>query len=263
MPDSRFPKETLLSSTRLHRMTETMTTLRCPGCGAPASPDDGACGYCHAALTAVACPSCFAPVFRDTKHCPRCGVRTARESLGDWSALSCPRCTGRFAPVRVGDVELLECGDCGGAWMRPGPFERICAEREAQAAVLARPLSETRTAGGAPEKIRYLPCPQCSKHMNRVNFARYSGVIMDACKEHGTFFDRDELRRIVSFIREGGLDRARDRERERLVEEQQRLHRARLDLQQEHRKAQPHYLNERRKEGALEGFLVELFGLGF
>jgi hypothetical protein len=99
--------------------------------------------------------------------------------------------------------------------------------------------------------------------MNRVNFARYSGVIMDVCKEHGTFFDRDELRRIVTFIRGGGLDRARDRERERLVEEQQRLRRAQLDLEQQRRQAQPHYVNERRRVGALEGFLVEMFGLGW
>jgi Zn-finger nucleic acid-binding protein len=237
--------------------------LRCPGCGAPASPDEGACGYCRAALTAIACPSCFTPVFRDTKHCPRCGVRTAREELGEWSSWRCPRCAGPFTPVRVGDVELLECGGCGAAWMRPGPFERICAERETQAAVMARPLSDVRGDRADPEKIRYLPCPECAKHMNRVNFARYSGVIMDVCKEHGTFFDRDELRRIVSFISEGGMDRSRERERERLVEEQQRLRRMQLDLETVRRKAQPYHVNELRQEGALQGFLVEMFGLGF
>lgn len=244
-------------------MTDTMTTLRCPGCGAPASPDEGSCGYCLAPLTAMACPSCFAPVFKNTTHCPRCGVRTAREVLGEWAKWNCPRCDGRFTPVRVGDVELLECGGCGGAWMRPGPFERVCAERETQAAVMARPLSEARVAAEGPEKVRYLPCPECRKHMNRVNFAKYSGVIMDVCKEHGTFFDRDELRRIVTFIREGGIDRSRERERERLVEEQQRLHRMQLDLDQARRKAQPHVMMPARREGTLERVLADLFGLGF
>lgn len=244
-------------------MSETIASLRCPGCGAPASPDDEACGYCRAALTAMACPSCFTPVFRDTRHCPRCGVRTAREELGDWSSSPCPRCAGRFAPVRVGEVELLECGGCGGAWMQPGPFERVCAERETQAAVLAGPLSEVRRGAPRAETVRYLPCPECRKHMNRVNFARYSGVIMDVCKEHGTFFDRDELRRIVSFIRDGGMDRARERERERLVDEQRRLRRMQLDLEQQRRKAQPHFMHERRGSGALDGVLAELFGLGF
>lgn len=243
-------------------MTDATTTLRCPGCGAPVSPDEGACEYCHAALTAMACPNCFAPVFKDTKHCPRCGVRTAREELGPWSEWSCPRCTGRFTPVRVGDVELLECGDCGGAWMHPGPFERVCAEREAQAEVLSRSLAESRPATREAEKVRYLPCPECQKPMNRVNFARYSGVIMDVCKEHGTFFDRDELRRIVTFIREGGLEKSREKQRERLVEEQQRLQRLQQQVAMERRQAPVQYVRVRDRS-PLGVILSEMFGLGF
>ena len=65
--------------------------------------------------------------------------------------------------------------------------------------------------------------------MNRVNFARCSGVVVDVCKAHGTWFDRDELRRIVEFIRAGGLEQARafeldqlERERRALTAERQR-----------------------------------------
>ncbi len=50
--------------------------------------------------------------------------------------------------------------------------------------------------------------------MNRVNFARVSGVILDICKADGVWFDREELRRIVEFIRAGGLETSRERERE-------------------------------------------------
>ena len=32
---------------------------------------------------------------------------------------------------------------------------------------------------------------------------------MDVCKPHGTWFDKDELRRIVEFIRAGGIEKAR------------------------------------------------------
>jgi hypothetical protein len=49
--------------------------------------------------------------------------------------------------------------------------------------------------------------------MNRVNFARCSGVVLDVCRRHGTWFDMQELHRIVHFIRAGGLDDARDRRR--------------------------------------------------
>ena len=54
--------------------------------------------------------------------------------------------------------------------------------------------------------------------MNRVNYARRSGVVLDVCKEHGIWFDKDELRRVLAFISEGGLDRARELELEELKE---------------------------------------------
>jgi Zn-finger nucleic acid-binding protein len=49
--------------------------------------------------------------------------------------------------------------------------------------------------------------------MNRINFARCSGVIVDICKGHGTWFDRDELSGIVQFIRSGGLEISRQKEK--------------------------------------------------
>ena len=60
--------------------------------------------------------------------------------------------------------------------------------------------------------------------MNRINFARCSGVIVDVCKGHGTWFDRDELRTIVEFVRGGGLELAREREKSEIRYERERLH---------------------------------------
>ena len=59
--------------------------------------------------------------------------------------------------------------------------------------------------------------------MNRINFARCSGVIVDVCKGHGTWFDRDELRAIVEFVRGGGLELSRDREKRELEYEREQL----------------------------------------
>ena len=58
--------------------------------------------------------------------------------------------------------------------------------------------------------------------MNRINFARCSGVIVDVCRGHGTWFDASELREIVEFIRGGGLELAPKRERE-IESERERL----------------------------------------
>ena len=59
--------------------------------------------------------------------------------------------------------------------------------------------------------------------MNRINFARLSGTVIDVCKGHGTFLDRGELHQVVRFILDGGMDRLRRVEREELIEEQRRL----------------------------------------
>ncbi len=59
--------------------------------------------------------------------------------------------------------------------------------------------------------------------MNRVNFGRLSGTVIDVCRGHGTFLDSGELHAIVTFITEGGLDRARQREKDDLEEERHRL----------------------------------------
>lgn len=66
--------------------------------------------------------------------------------------------------------------------------------------------------------------------MNRRQFADCSGVIVDWCKTHGTWFDRNELRQIVQFIQSGGLERSRERERFKLKEEKQHLQEERHNL---------------------------------
>ncbi len=59
--------------------------------------------------------------------------------------------------------------------------------------------------------------------MNRINFARLSGTVVDVCRGHGTFLDAGELHAIVAFIEEGGLERLRERSLEELKDEQRRL----------------------------------------
>jgi Zn-finger nucleic acid-binding protein len=124
--------------------------------------------------------------------------------------------------VTVGKSDLQECPRCAGLWVDPETLRQICTETDKQAAVLglAQPATE------APDHslpIRYVPCPVCHKLMNRVNFARSSNVIVDVCKAHGNWFDKDELRRAVEFIRAGGLERARSRELAEIQEQRRKL----------------------------------------
>ena len=125
--------------------------------------------------------------------------------------------------VRVGDVDLLECADCDGTWIETSAFEQLCAQRERQAAVVRRAADGGKAAAPSAGRVSYRPCPQCGKMMNRLNFARLSGAIIDVCSGHGTFLDRGELHAVVKFILDGGLSRTRQAELAQLKEEENRI----------------------------------------
>ena len=122
---------------------------------------------------------------------------------------------------------MRECEQCAGLWIEAAAFEKICADREQQCAVLGiaspAPLHQVST-DNQPIRVSYAPCPQCGQLMNRVNFAHCSGVIVDICKGHGTWFDRDELHEILEFIRDGGFEVARHKEKMEIDRARQQLH---------------------------------------
>jgi Zn-finger nucleic acid-binding protein len=196
--------------------------LTCPQCGAAADASAIECSFCHARLATTACPSCFGLVFVGSKHCQHCG---AEITLGDTRAGSrdCPRGCGRMKQLVLGGISLDECERCAGVWLEQPVFEKLCAEEERRTAFLGAEFKGHPTASLATETVRYVPCPDCAKMMNRVNFGKRSGVVVDSCAKHGTWFDADELRRVVEFVRDGGLDRARSIERQQLEEERRRL----------------------------------------
>jgi Zn-finger nucleic acid-binding protein len=200
-------------------------TLNCPMCGASISSDAPQCRYCEAKLATVSCASCFGMMFLGSKHCPRCGAAAAKPDELASEGKKCPRCKSEMVLKSLGDVSLLECSRCLGLWLNVATFERICADREQQSAVLGAATLATSDRTVAASKVSYIPCPECSQLMNRANFAKCSGVIVDLCKRHGIWFDRDELSRIIEFIREGGLDLSRSREKMQLEEERRNLER--------------------------------------
>lgn len=53
--------------------------------------------------------------------------------------------------------------------------------------------------------VVYRTCPRCRQQMNRRNFARYSGIVVDECRTCGTYFDAGELEGVFAFVRSGGL----------------------------------------------------------
>jgi len=162
-------------------------------------------------------------MFVGSKHCQRCGAAAAVPEVAEAKDRKCPRCQTDMAYVTVGSTGVHECERCFGLWLDVASFEKICADREQQSAVLGFASHDPAHAAADTNKVKYVPCPICSQLMNRMNFARCSGVIVDICKQHGTWFDRDELSRIVEFIHGGGLEASRVREKEEIREERRRL----------------------------------------
>jgi Zn-finger nucleic acid-binding protein len=129
---------------------------------------------------------------------------------------NCPRCRVNTKEVTLGQSTLRECPVCEGLWVDSVALHQICTDRERQTTILGNAADILPTTQLAPERVRYIPCPICKQHMHRVNFAKCSNVIVDVCKPHGTWFDKDELHRIVKFISAGGMDVVRAREMEEL-----------------------------------------------
>ena len=175
----------------------------------------------------------MALLFQGAVFCPSCGAARSRTEEAQPHATKCSACRGEMHWIRIGEVDLLECAACDGTWIEAAAFDRMCTERERQAAV-ARSAIELKDCTGAPPAaavpVRYRPCPQCGKMMNRQNFGRLSGTIVDVCSGHGTFLDRGELHQVVKFILEGGFSRMREAELERLKEETRRLRELEMHL---------------------------------
>jgi len=161
-------------------------------------------------------------MFVGAKFCSHCGARAERTEVAEAPHQLCPRCRGPLESVVIGSANLRECPKCEGIWADAASLTQICQDREKQAAVLGMPSVAT-PAPDSIEKVRYMPCPVCGKLMNRVNFAHCSHVVVDVCNLHGTWFDKDELRRIVEFIRGGGLEQARSRELADLEQQRREL----------------------------------------
>jgi Zn-finger nucleic acid-binding protein len=144
-------------------------------------------------------------------HCPRCGAAIQRTEAGGTS-MACPGCRTPLVATSVGGVSLDQCHGCGGVWVGQHNFEQIAADRAERGEVLGALPGEGPKVPVQLGEVHYRPCPQCGKLMNRTNYGRISGVVLDVCKDDGLWFDRDKLREVLAFIEGGGLEKSHARQ---------------------------------------------------
>jgi Zn-finger nucleic acid-binding protein len=240
-PGASFPCSCGAAVTVPQPQPHDAAVVRCSSCGAPREGEEAACRFCAAEFTLhekdldTICPGCMARVSGQARFCHHCGTPLlGGQAAAGESGYRCPSCTGDrpLASRRLGQskVALFDCSSCGGLWLEKEIFE-VLSER-ARAGHLPEGFGGgtpgeggSGRSEGTPQPLRYRPCVICGTLMNRRNYGRKSGVIVDVCARHGIWFDLDELDRLLRWIREGGEARAEamQREQERIELRQQKL----------------------------------------
>ena len=156
----------------------------------------------------IPCETCAQTYNAKMHHCPFCNATTRRDTATAVEA-ACPRCQ---APLEEDDYRgsvIDICTKCSGLWLDMPEYDFHTSERD----VYADPsIGREFVKQGYPSQEGYLPCVRCQKLMNRINYRRLSGVMIDVCKQHGAWFDAGELEQIRTFIANGGIEQSQDRQ---------------------------------------------------
>jgi Zn-finger nucleic acid-binding protein len=137
------------------------------------------------------------------------------------SHYACPRCSVALRAVQGPEGTAYECGQCDGLLLSRSSVAMLTRERAAEVgALLLRP--DVREGPDPSMLVTYLPCPACEQLMNRINFAKRSGVILDYCRLHGTWFDAGELKRAIAYITSDRHAERAERDQEAAAESRRR-----------------------------------------
>lgn len=170
------------------------------------------------------CKNCSAPL--DKIFCTYCGARNDVD-LDDFKPFNarplqsrpCPVCHDDMRTIDVGKKVpfLIErCDSCYGLFFDKNELEEMIETsvkggKNVDIGLLTELVENPRYV----DVVVYRRCPVCKKHMQRKNYGRRSGVIMDVCADHGVWLDPGELRQIMEWVGAGGMTRAHQLKRER------------------------------------------------
>lgn len=196
--------------------------VRCSACGASREEKAAYCNSCKSDFTIhekdlnTICPHCTARISDIAKFCHHCGLKISPQfSMGKQSKMACPACEGE-KPLylrRESDALIfLECHVCAGMWLKMEGFEQLIEKTKTEhfpSLILRTKASKTPIEDLSEEaKLArdrfYRPCPPCKSLMLRRNVGM-SGVVVDYCKDHGVWFDGNELAQLMDWIRQGGI----------------------------------------------------------
>ncbi len=109
--------------------------------------------------------------------------------------LRCPGCRKRLVAVRVEDIALHGCGSCGGIWVDNASARKVVALPQRVFIELATNAGKNATR--RRDAAQTFSCPICPALLDRVHS---SGIEIEICQEHGTWFDAYELRYLTENL---------------------------------------------------------------
>jgi Zn-finger nucleic acid-binding protein len=183
-------------------------SYECPACGGLVREAVRICNYCRTPIATIRCGRCFTMNVPEAMHCMSCGAELGLEPVSNELCIDapCPHCAIQRLDSFLGaDGSILDCAQCGGQFVSVDVLHAMV--RRHQSVGLDAPR-RYRAANPAREPLKYIHCPICRDLMLRRNFGQISGVVVDVCAKHGTWFDIGELARILEFVGDGGLQRS-------------------------------------------------------
>ncbi len=206
----------------------SVVTLHCSACGGDLEKGDAKCPFCgalvdlsSARLTAY-CTKCCTTSREGARFCSGCGEPlTSTLDMPDEAEELCPRCRVTMRRRAMGAHKPLECPMCLGVFVEVEAFEELIRKQERRVGEVAAP-GGPRKSVLTETQVTYIKCPVCDGMMNRQNYGRISGVIVDVCGQHGYWLDEGELEKIAAWVATGGLQKKYQIEMEEKRAEQSR-----------------------------------------
>lgn len=112
------------------------------------------------------------------------------------TGVRCPRCALPLFEGKTSAVVMYGCGGCGGLWLDNQGSQRIVEVVDDEVAELASRAEDNATCP-VDTAAAGLLCPQCDGVMRRVRMSK-AKLDLDICDQHGTWFDRGELQRVMN-----------------------------------------------------------------
>ncbi len=114
-------------------------------------------------------------------------------------ALNCPHCKTPLHSQQVWPSLIHGCGRCGGVWLDAHACMRLVRSADPKILELAKRAASNAVnpvSGAEPRG-----CPVCNATMAH---SVVKDVTLDACAQHGTWFDATELGRVAAKPRSPG-----------------------------------------------------------